>query len=243
MAKLRMKFIKEEQAAWISHLDLMRTFQRCFPRTELEIKHTQGYHPHPIISIVLPLPVGQSSQCELLDFEVTQQSDGSGIAEKLNTGMPAGIRVLKCYEVTRPVRELYALQADVTLEYDNGVPAGAAEAIHGLLHRESLIIEKRTKRKAMADVDIRPMLGQINCPVLALNGTKDIQVCHESNLDAIREGLPSNPKNSVLSVEGKNHLFQHCRTGSVAEYRTIEETIAPEVLELIASWISELFSL
>lgn len=92
-------------------------------------------------------------------------------------------------------------------------------------------------------LDIRPMLGQINCPVLALNGTKDIQVYHESNLDAIREGLPSNPKNSVLSVEGKNHLFQHCRTGSVAEYRTIEETIAPEVLELIASWISELFSL
>ena len=158
MSKLRLLFIKEAQAAYISHLDLMRTFQRCFPRTELEIKHTQGYHPHPIISIVLPLPVGQSSECELLDFEVTQQSDGSGFAEKLNTGMPAGIRVLECYEVTRPVRELYALQADVTLEYDNGVPAGAAEAIHGLLHRESLIIEKRTKRKELAEVDIAPMI-------------------------------------------------------------------------------------
>lgn len=158
MSKLRLLFIKEAQAAYISHLDLMRTFQRCFPRTELEIKHTQGYHPHPIISIVLPLPVGQSSECELLDFEVTQQSDGRGIAEKLNTGMPAGIRVLECYEVTRPVRELYALQADVTLEYDNGVPAGAAEAIHGLLHRESLIIEKRTKRKELAEVDIAPMI-------------------------------------------------------------------------------------
>ena len=158
MSKLRLLFIKEAQAAYISHLDLMRTFQRCFPRTELEIKHTQGYHPHPIISIVLPLPVGQSSECELLDFEVTQQSDGSGIAEKLNTGMPAGIRVLKCYEVTRPVRELYALQADVTLEYDNGVPAGAAEAINELLHRESLIIEKRTKRKELAEVDITPMI-------------------------------------------------------------------------------------
>ena len=158
MSKLRLLFIKEAQAAYISHLDLMRTFQRCFPRTELEIKHTQGYHPHPIISIVLPLPVGQSSECELLDFEVTQHSDGSGIAEKLNTGMPAGIRVLECYEVTRPVRELYALQADVTLEYDNGVPAGAADAIHELLHRESLIIEKRTKRKEMAEVDIAPMI-------------------------------------------------------------------------------------
>ena len=43
MSKLRLLFIKEAQAAYISHLDLMRTFQRCFPRTELEIKHTQGY--------------------------------------------------------------------------------------------------------------------------------------------------------------------------------------------------------
>lgn len=163
MSKLRLLFIKEAQAAYISHLDLMRTFQRCFPRTELEIKHTQGYHPHPIISIVLPLSVGQSSECELLDFEVTQQSDGQGIAEKLNTGMPAGIRVLDCYPALRPVRELYALRALLTLEYDNGVPCGAADAIAALLRRESLVIEKRTKRKEMAQVDIAPMI--LGCQV------------------------------------------------------------------------------
>ena len=122
MSKLRLLFVKEAQAAYISHLDLMRTFQRCFPRTELDIRHTQGYHPHPILSIVLPLPVGQSSDCELLDFEVTQDTDGSGIADKLKTGRPTGIRVLDCYEARRPVRELDSLRADVTLEYDAGVP-------------------------------------------------------------------------------------------------------------------------
>lgn len=158
MSKLRLLFIKEAQAAYISHLDLMRTFQRSFPRTELDIRHTQGYHPHPILSIVLPLPVGQSSQCELLDFEVTQESDGSGIAEKLNTGMPTGIRVLDCYEAKRPIRELDSLRADVTLEYDGGVPQGAAQKIEALLARDSLVIQKRTKRKELADVDIAPML-------------------------------------------------------------------------------------
>lgn len=158
MSKLRLLFIKEAQAAYISHLDLMRTFQRCFPRTELDIRHTQGYHPHPIISIVLPLPVGQSSQCELLDFEVTQESDGSGIAEKLNTGMPTGIRVLDCYEAKRPIRELDSLRADVTLEYDGGVPEDAAQRIEALLSRDSLVIQKRTKRKELADVDIAPMI-------------------------------------------------------------------------------------
>ena len=113
MSKLRLLFVKEAQASYISHLDLLRTIQRAFPRTELEIRHSQGYHPHPIISIVLPLPVGQSSDCELLDFEVTQTTDGSGIAEKLNTGMPCGLRVLDCYEAKRPVRELVYLRADL----------------------------------------------------------------------------------------------------------------------------------
>lgn len=158
MSKLRLLFIKEAQASYISHLDLLRTFQRAFPRTELDIKHSQGYHPHPIISIVLPLPVGQSSDCELLDFEVTQDTDGRGIAEKLNTGMPSGLRVLDCYPAVRPVRELTYLRADVTLEYDNGVPENAAARLTGLLGRQELIIQKRTKRKELADVDIAPMI-------------------------------------------------------------------------------------
>ena len=146
MSKLRLLFVKEAQASYISHLDLMRTFQRVFPRTELEIKHTQGFHPHPILSIVLPLPVGQQSDCELLDFEVTQESNGRGIAEKLNTGMPTGIRVLDCYAATRPIRELAFLQADLELLYDGGVPQGAVEALQALFAREEIIIEKRTKR-------------------------------------------------------------------------------------------------
>ncbi len=162
MSKLRLLFIKEAQASYISHLDLLRTFQRAFPRTELDIRHSQGYHPHPIISIVLPLPVGQSSDCELLDFEVTQDTDGRGIADKLNTGMPAGLRVLDCYPAVRPIRDLAWLRADVTFEYDNGVPENAAARITELLRRPELVIQKRTKRKDLADVDIAPMIKEIS---------------------------------------------------------------------------------
>ena len=161
MSKLRLLFIKEAQASYISHLDLLRTFQRAFPRTELEIKHSNGYHPHPIISIVLPLPVGQSSECELLDFEVTQETDGKGIADKLNEGMPQGLRVLDCYEAKRPVKELAYLQASLELEYDNGVPADAMAQLQELFAREEIIIQKRTKRKDLADVDIAPMIREM----------------------------------------------------------------------------------
>lgn len=161
MSKLRMLFVKEAQASYISHLDLMRTIQRAFPRTELDIKHTQGFHPHPILSIVLPLSVGQQSDCELLDFEVQQEHDGRGIVEKINAGLPTGLRVLDCYPAVRPIRELVCLEADIVLEYDGGVPQGAIEKLTELFSRDSLIIQKKTKRKELADVDIAPMILKV----------------------------------------------------------------------------------
>lgn len=161
MAKLRLLFAKEAQASYISHLDTMRTFQRVFPRAELHLKHSNGFHPHPIISIVLPLPVGQASGCELLDFETVEETDGAGIAEKLNTGLPAGLRVLDCYPVTRPVREFAFLRAEMELIYDGGIPTGAADELRALFARPSLLIEKRTKHKAMAEVDVAPLLREI----------------------------------------------------------------------------------
>lgn len=158
MAKLRLLFIKEEQASYISHLDLMRTFQRVFPRGGLELKHSQGFHPHPLISIVLPLPVGQSSDCELLDFEVEQDADGSGIADMLNTGLPAGLRVRECYRVERPARDLAFLRARLELDYDRGVPEGAAERLRELFSRDEVLVEKRTKHKELAQINVVPLI-------------------------------------------------------------------------------------
>ncbi len=93
--------------------------------------------------------------------------------------------------------------------------------------------------KQFLTIDVRPMLGSIKCPVLALNGTKDNQVDCEVNLDAIRSALPECPKNMTVPAAGLNHLFQHCSTGTVAEYREIQETFAPEVLELMIRWMAD----
>ena len=87
-------------------------------------------------------------------------------------------------------------------------------------------------------LDMRPLLGSIECPVLALNGTKDSQVEAEANLAPLRSSLPENSRNRIEALEGLNHLLQHCSTGSVSEYREIEETISPEVLKIIADWLT-----
>ena len=87
--------------------------------------------------------------------------------------------------------------------------------------------------------DPRPTLGKVRCAVLALNGSKDIQVAAKPNLSAIQEALAAGGNLSVQTEEfpGLNHLFQHCQSGAVAEYGQIEETMAPAVMERVGKWI------
>ncbi len=77
-------------------------------------------------------------------------------------------------------------------------------------------------------------LRQVDVPVLALFGGKDFQVAAEENAAALREASPSS---EVRILPGLNHLFQHAETGGIDEYGQIEETIAPEVLEIVTEWI------
>ncbi len=82
-------------------------------------------------------------------------------------------------------------------------------------------------------------LTKVSCPVLALNGEKDLQVPPKSNLEAINNALTEGGNKNFKTMELKNlnHLFQNCKTGAVAEYAEIEETISPETLAIIKDWI------
>ena len=114
------------------------------------------------------------------------------------------------------------------------LPAALSQNLTAVIRQLSLPYLKH-----FVKLDVRPLLGVISCPVLALNGTKDMQVEAESNLRALRSGLPANPCNKFETVEGVNHMFQHCQTGMTTEYRDIEETFAPEVLETLVEWFSK----
>jgi len=76
--------------------------------------------------------------------------------------------------------------------------------------------------------------------VLALNGSKDVQVDAEANLDAINAALKKSQSKNFKTIElpGLNHLFQHCTKCTVEEYGELQETIAPEVLRTVSDWIN-----
>ena len=87
--------------------------------------------------------------------------------------------------------------------------------------------------------DPRTVLVKVKCPVLAINGEKDLQVPAKENLKAIEEALKAGGNNNytIKELPGLNHLFQVSKTGSPLEYAKIEETISPMVLKLVGDWI------
>ena len=84
---------------------------------------------------------------------------------------------------------------------------------------------------------------KIQSPILAINGSLDIQVESEQNLGGIEDTLQSvsHPDFKTVELEGLNHLFQTAKTGAIAEYDKIEETISPKVLNLMSDWIGQRF--
>ena len=89
--------------------------------------------------------------------------------------------------------------------------------------------------------DPAPTLAKVKCPVLALNGEKDVQVKATQNLEVIESTLKKAGNKTFQAVElkGLNHLFQTCKTGQLMEYGEIEETFAPNALKRISDWIAE----
>ena len=174
----RLLFEKKGSAVWISHLDLMRLFQRAFKRAALPLKHTQGFNPRPSVSIALPLSVGVDSACELLDFDLDGETvPCDEICRRLNETLVSGVRVLDVYETGRKIRDLALLRCKVYLEYDACVPAGAAEEIAELFAREEVNVAKKTKN-GMQEQNIVTMIRSLEIqPVSETELSVEALVC------------------------------------------------------------------
>ena len=154
----RLLFEKTGNAVWISHLDLMRLFQRAFKRACLPLKHTQGFNPRPSVSIALPLSVGVESQCELLDFELEgMEMPCEEILARLNPVLTEGVRVLKVYNDGQKLKHLALMKCRVTLDYDAGIREDDLAKIRELFGRKELIVEKKGKN-GPTNQDIIPMI-------------------------------------------------------------------------------------
>ena len=159
---LRLLFEKKGRSIWISHLDLMRLFQRAFKRAGLPLTHTQGFNPRPSVSIALPLSVGVESRCELLDFELDgMELPFDDILRRLNSCLVECITVTDVYSDGRKIRDISLLRCALRLQYDAGVPDNCTEALQALFARSELMVPKKTKN-GMQDQNIISMIREIS---------------------------------------------------------------------------------
>ncbi len=153
----RALFSKTGQAVYISHLDLMRVFQRAFQRAGLPLTHGQGFNQRPFVSIALPMSLGMESACELLSFQLEGEPvPPEEIRRRLNEKLIRGVRVERVYEGGRKLKELTRLGCRLTLEYDRGIPAGAEDEIRALFGADTLPVTKKGK-SGEQEIDILPL--------------------------------------------------------------------------------------
>lgn len=157
----RVLFEKTGNAVWISHLDLMRLFQRAFKRAGLPLTHTQGFNPRPSVSIALPLSVGVESECELLDFDLYGDPiPNEEVMSRLNRSLVEGVKVLSVYDGGDKIKNLAYLDCLATLEYDSGIPENAQAQIEALFAKNEVFVEKKSKN-GVSEQNIIPMLRQL----------------------------------------------------------------------------------
>lgn len=164
--KVRIKFSKHGPVKFIGHLDVMRYFQKAMRRASIDIKYSEGFSPHQIMSFASPLGVGLTSSGEYMDIEVNGLVDCQEMMERLNGVMVEGIQVLECRKLDDHAKNGMSLvaAADYTVSFREGkAPADTKTFFSGMetfYAQEHIVVVKKTK-KGEKEVDIKPFIYEL----------------------------------------------------------------------------------
>lgn len=163
MQRLRVKFSRNDDIKFLSHLDLMRLWERVFRRAGLSLTYSEGFSPHPKISLAAPLPVGVTSQGELMDIWLNKWMSPDGFIKQVKSQLPADIDLL---EVSVVVPEEPSLQSRVRFaEYIVAVQTDKSQEevnamINSLLDKQKLDWH-HTRHNEEKYYDLRALIDDI----------------------------------------------------------------------------------
>ena len=215
MRDVRVWFVKQGEARYISHLDLNRFMLRALRRTKLPIWYTEGYNPHPYLTFALPLSLGFESVCESMDLRITQDDCGNEeIFKKLSSAMPESLSIQR---VTDPVMKQKCIAAaDYELEFS--LPEEKTDSLWNFLSGDCILVTKTTKKGGEKQINLKDHLHRIrmdraeNGVLLSvrLDAGNIININPMLLVTAIEEALEI--KCSDISVTRKDVLDEHGRS-------------------------------
>ena len=153
--KIRIKFSKQGAMKFIGHLDTMRYFQKAMRRADVDIRYSEGFSPHQIMSFAAPLGVGLTGSGEYLDIEVLSTDSSAEMVKRLNDTMVEGVEVLSYRKLPDDAENAMSIVAacDYTIvlrdDYENGLSMTVEEFYNGILdfiENGNLNIVKKTKK-------------------------------------------------------------------------------------------------
>ncbi len=212
MYKVRLSFSKKEFAKYISHLDLMKLFQRVFKIADVDISYSSGFNPHPKMSIGNPLPLGVTGDCEFMDISVDSEPDYKKITESLNKVLPEGIKILKSYEPVKPLNIIKKSEYTIELYLKEEI-SNFMEYVEALKKKDDIVISKKTK-SGISNVDIKPFIYRLD--ILSIENKKIVIKT------VLSTGEPMNLKASSLIDACKKYIpgfdYEYCNINRDAMY-------------------------
>ena len=158
----RIKFSRKGPASYMGHLDVLRYFQKAISRSGLDIKYSEGFNPHQIISFAYPLGVSMETEGDYFDIDLNAEEATNIIKDRLNSTLHDGIYVLEVYKL--PENAINAMASVALADYDVLLDGNGdlKNDIESLLSSNELLIEKKGK-KGITLTDIRPGILNMNC--------------------------------------------------------------------------------
>ena len=163
--RLRITFGKAGTLKYTSNLDIAKIWERALRRADLPILYTQGFNTRPRIQLAMPLPLGITSECEILDAALRERIEfqETELIERLLQVAPRGLTIHAIAEVEARASAMQSLvlSAEYRIRFEDGVDAAMLRArIDDLLNRESIIVEKVRKRRRSV-MDLRPLIIEL----------------------------------------------------------------------------------
>ncbi|MBE6856235.1 MAG: DUF2344 domain-containing protein [Ruminococcus sp.] len=159
MLRLRAVFKKTGRSVYISHLDLNRCMLRIFRRSKLPVWYTEGFNPHPYYSFALALSLGFESECEIMDFNITEDISLEEVKERLNAVMPEGMGVVSVSEQKKKITEIAKAEYCILIDAQNTEELIAE--FNKFMAQDEINVEKKTK-KGIKTVDIKPAIEVVS---------------------------------------------------------------------------------
>jgi len=158
--KIRIRFAKEKEAKFISHLNLSAIFSRAISRLEIPVNYTEGFHTHPYLVFSQPLSLGYESLCEVLDVELTEEMPITEILARFQRerAMPGGIFVYDVYEPQAKLSDIAFARYQISLDTLNKT---LKEKVDSLFAQKEVMVMKKTKRSESM-VNIIPSIRSIS---------------------------------------------------------------------------------